>query len=182
MKPYKDEENDMDTLDFEPTIKTKAIVVKSAVDKERDTVVMIAEVGPGEAGPPMHLHPSQQETYDVLEGEAEFILGGKTLTVKQGDKVEIPANTPHTFKNVGNGWLRMQDTHLPALTFEEMMRELHGLVHSGKVKGFNDFQSLVYLSMLWVKHDKLQRSVEPPFFVMRGMSAVGKLLGYRLGS
>ncbi|HXD11523.1 MAG TPA: cupin domain-containing protein [Anaerolineales bacterium] len=170
----------MDTLDFEPTLKTRAIVVKSAVDKQHDTVIMIAEIGPGESGPPSHIHPSQQETYEVLEGEAEFVLGNKTVLVKQGDKVEIPANTPHTFRNTTNAWLRMQDTHLPALTFEEMMRELHGLVHSGKIKGFNDFKSLVYLSMLWVKHKELQRSANPPFFVMQMMAFVGRLMGYRL--
>ena len=170
----------MDTLDFEPTLKTKAIVVKSAVDKQRDTVIMIAEIGPRESGPPSHIHPNQQETYDVLEGEAEFVLGGKTFIVKQGDKVEIPANTPHIFKNTTDAWLRMQDTHLPALTFEEMMRELHGLVHSGKIKGFNDFKSLIYLSMLWVKHKELQRSANPPFFVMQAMAWVGNLMGYKL--
>jgi mannose-6-phosphate isomerase-like protein (cupin superfamily) len=170
----------METLDFEPTIKTKAIVVKSAVDKQHDTVIMIAEIGPGEAGPPTHIHPNQLETYDVLEGEAEFVLGDKTFIVKQGDKVEIPANTPHTFKNNTNAWLRMQDTHLPALTFEEMMRELHGLVHSGKIKDFKDFKSLIYLSMLWVKHKELQRSTQPPFFVMQTIAWMGKLMGYKL--
>src|ERR1044071_3200133 len=101
----------MDTLDFEPTLKTKAIVVKSAVDKQHDTVIMIAELGPGESGPPAHIHPSQQETYEVLEGEAEFLLDGKSIRVKQGDKVDIPANTSHTFKNIGAGWLKMRDTH-----------------------------------------------------------------------
>ena len=170
----------METLDFEPTIKTKAIVVKSAVDKQHDTVIMIAEIGPGEAGPPTHIHPNQLETYDVLEGEAEFVLGGKTLIAKQGDKVEIPANTPHTFKNNTANWLRMQDTHLPALTFEEMMRELHGLVKSGKIKDFTSFKSLIYLSMLWVKHKELQRSTQPPFFVMQIMALAGKLMGYQL--
>ena len=170
----------MDTLDFEPTLKTRAIVVKSAVDKQHDTVVMIAEIGPGELGPPSHIHPNQQETYEVLQGEAEFILGDKTLLVRQGDRVEIPANTPHTFKNNTTDWLRMQDTHLPGLTFEEMMRELHGLVHSGKIKGFNDLKSPMYLSMLWVKHKELQRSVQPPFFVMQAMAWAGRLMGYKL--
>ena len=170
----------MDTLDFEPTLKTKAIVVKSAADKQHDTVIMIAEIGPRESGPPSHIHPSQQETYEVLEGEAEFVLGDKKVLVKHGEKVEIPPNTPHTFINPTDQWLRMRDTHLPGLTFEEMMRELHGLVQSGKIKGFNDFRSLVYLSMLWVKHKDLQRSVQPPFFVMQTMSLVGKLLGYKL--
>lgn len=170
----------MDTLDFEPIMKTRAIVVESAVDKQHDHVIMIAELGPGELGPPAHIHPSQHETYDVLEGEAEFQLGGKTLHVKAGDKVDIPPNTSHTFKNVGAGWLKMRDTHEPALSFEEMMRGLHRLVTTGKVKGFGDPRSLIYVSMLWVKHDELQRSVSPPFFVMRCMAMVGKLLGYQL--
>jgi mannose-6-phosphate isomerase-like protein (cupin superfamily) len=170
----------MDTLDFEPIIKTKAIVVKSAVDKQHDPVIMIAEVGPGEAGPPIHIHPKQHETYEVLEGEAEFILGEKKLIVKQGEKVEIPPNTPHTFKNNTNNWLKMRDSHQPALTFEEMMRQLHDLVHSGKIRGFRDFKSLVYLSMLWVKHKELQQSIQPPFIVMRFMTLVGKLMGYKI--
>ena len=170
----------MDTLDFELIIKIRAIVVQSAVNKESDLVIMIAELGPREFGPPLHLHPRQHETYDVLEGEVEFVLGDKKQVVKQGEKVEIPPNTPHTFKNIGDGWLRMRDTHQPALTFEEMMRELHGLVHSGKIKGFNDLKSLIYLSMLWVKHQELQRSIQPPFFVMRIMALVGKLVGYKI--
>jgi mannose-6-phosphate isomerase-like protein (cupin superfamily) len=170
----------MDTLDFEPIIKTKAIVVTSAADKQRDPVVMIAEIGPRESGPPTHIHPSQVETYEVLEGAAEFVLDGKKRLVKQGEKIEIPPGTPHTFVNITSDWLRMRDTHQPGLTFEEMMRELHGLVHAGKIRGFNDFKSLVYLSMLWVKHKELQQSIQPPFFVMKCMNVVGKLMGYKL--
>jgi len=106
----------MDTLDFEPIMKTKAIVVQSAVDKRRGPVIMIAEIGPREAGPPTHIHPSQHETYDVLEGEAEFVLDGKKRIVKQGEKIKIPPGTPHTFVNITDNWLKMRDTHQPALT------------------------------------------------------------------
>ncbi len=170
----------MDTLDFQPVFITKAIVVQSAMDKKRDAVVMIAEIGPKEAGPPLHVHPNQQETYEVLEGEAEFVLGDKKILVKQGEKIDIPPNTPHTFTNTTDNWLKMKDTHLPALSFEEMMRELHQLVQRGKITGFNNPKSLIYLSMLWVKHRDLQRSVSPPFFVMKMMNFVGKFFGYRL--
>lgn len=170
----------MDILDFDPIIKTRAIVVKSAADKLTDTVIMIAEIGPNEAGPPLHYHPKQKETYEVLEGVAEFILGNKKLIVKQGEKIEIPANTPHTFKNISDGWLKMQDTHLPALSFEEMMRDLHVLVHSGKITGFKNFKSILYLSMLWVKHKEVQHSVSPPFFMMKLMASIGKFRGYKI--
>ena len=84
----------MDTLDFEPTIKTRAIVVESAVDKRHDRVVMIAEIGPNESGPPAHIHLHQQETYEVLEGEAEFLLGDEKRRVKTGDIIEIRTDRP----------------------------------------------------------------------------------------
>lgn len=168
----------MEVLDFEPIFKTRAIVVKSAIEKMKDPVIMIAEIGPRESGPPMHIHPHQQETYEVLEGEVEFMLHNTRKVLKKGENIEIPANTPHTFKNITDNWLKMQDTHIPALTFEEMMRELHGLVQAGKIKGFSNFKSLLYLSMLWVKHKDLQRSIKPPFFVMKFMAAIGRLLGY----
>jgi mannose-6-phosphate isomerase-like protein (cupin superfamily) len=170
----------MDTLDFGPILKTKAIVVQSAVDRTQDPVIMIAEIGPGQSGPPAHIHLKQHETYEVLDGEAEFVLGNRRLQVKPGDQVEIPANTSHTFKNTGATWLKMRDTHQPALSFEEMMRELHGLVLSGNVTGFGDPKSLIHLSMLWVKHRDLQQSTQPPFFVMRVMAWIGRLLGYKL--
>ncbi|QQS29799.1 MAG: cupin domain-containing protein [Sphingobacteriales bacterium] len=170
----------MDTLDFQPIFKTKAIVVQSASDKKTDPVVMIAELGPHESGPPLHFHPNQHETYEVLEGEAEFVLGGEKIIVRQGEKVDIPANTPHTFKNLTGNWLKMKDTHIPALSFEEMMRELHGLVQHVKISGFNNPKSLIYLSMLWVKHREIQESVNPPFFVMKLLNFAGKLMGFRL--
>ena len=170
----------MDILDFEPIIKTKATVLKSAPDKSKDAVMMLAEIGPFEAGPPLHIHLSQHETYEVLEGEAEFVLGKQKIILKQGEKIEIPPNTPHTFRNTKEEWLKMRDTHLPALSFEEMMRDLHSMVHSGKVRGFKDMKSLIYLSMLWVKYKEVQRSVSPPFFVMKLMSGIGTMIGYKL--
>lgn len=170
----------MDILDFRPIFDTVATIVKSAVNPNTDTVIMIADIGPYESGPPLHYHPAQQETYEVLEGEGEFILGARTLRVTAGDIIEIPPETPHTFKNIGASRLVMRDTHLPALTFEDMMRELHGLVQSGRVRGFNNFTSLIYLSMLWVKHSRVQRSVTPPFVVMKTMNAIGKLFGYKI--
>lgn len=170
----------MDVLDFQAIGKTIATVLQSANDKSVDPIVFMVELGPEEKGPPLHLHPHQTEEYEVLEGEVEFMLGKEKKVFRKGETVHIPPNTPHTFQNISSGWSKMKDTHTPALSFEEMMRELHGLVVSGKVTGFNDFKSLIYVSMLWVKHDKLQRSVNPPFFVMRILAVIGRIFGFTL--
>jgi len=139
--------------------------------------------------PPSHLSPQQLTALLKLAGIERL---GQAVLIKPRNHVWqlIAANDVFFLKlytkdmktnvNTTDNWLRMRDTHQPALTFEEMMRELHALVLSGKVRGFGDIKSLVYLSMLWVKHKELQRSTEPPFFVMRLMNMVGKLVGYNI--
>lgn len=45
-----------------------------------------------------HSHPDE-EKYQVLEGEAIFLLGTKAIHAKAGDKIVIPANCPHVTIN-----------------------------------------------------------------------------------
>jgi mannose-6-phosphate isomerase-like protein (cupin superfamily) len=170
----------MEVIDFQPILKRKAIVVKSANYKQMDTMVMIIELGPHETGLPMHMHPSQQETFEVLEGEADFIFGNVIKHAVKGDRIEIPPKTPHSIKNTTGAWLRMRDTLWPALGFEEQLRELHGLVHKGKVTGFRDLKSKIYLSMLCVKYEDVHHSVKYSFKKMKLLASVGKFMGYKI--
>lgn len=43
----------------------------------------------------LHKHLTHTEHVMVLEGEATMTMGDKTFTVKKGDLIFIPANTPH---------------------------------------------------------------------------------------
>lgn len=54
---------------------------------------------PGGKGEP-HSHETAQETWYVLEGEAEFIIGEERGKVKKGDIVYGPENVTHTFINL----------------------------------------------------------------------------------
>jgi putative monooxygenase len=49
----------------------------------------------GGAGVPEHTHPESVEILYVEQGEAEMVLEGRTLPVKAGDAVYIPAGLPH---------------------------------------------------------------------------------------
>ena len=42
-------------------------------------------------GPPVHVHPNSEESFDVLEGELEFLVDGKWSTVGAGGSVTVPA-------------------------------------------------------------------------------------------
>src|SRR5215475_3999605 len=48
-----------------------------------------------EGGSALHTQPDHDEIIIVLEGEAEFQVGGETRTVGPGDMVFIPQDTLH---------------------------------------------------------------------------------------
>lgn len=52
---------------------------------------------------PMHTHPGEEIIY-VLEGELEYqIKGQPPVTLKAGDVLFVPAEAPHSARNVGSG-------------------------------------------------------------------------------
>jgi quercetin dioxygenase-like cupin family protein len=55
-------------------------------------------VPPG-GGPPPHRHDFE-EMFSVLEGEIEFTFRGTRSVARAGDAVNVPANAPHSFRNV----------------------------------------------------------------------------------
>jgi quercetin dioxygenase-like cupin family protein len=59
-----------------------------------------AETPPG-AGPPLHLHPDQDEFLRVLAGRYRFRIGDAEMEAGPGDAVLIPRGVPHAFANVG---------------------------------------------------------------------------------
>lgn len=60
-------------------------------------------------GPPLHVHPAQDEWWYVLEGEFTIKVGDQLYQAKPGDSVFGPRGVPHAFAktNEGNGKLLM---------------------------------------------------------------------------
>lgn len=54
-------------------------------------------VPPG-GGPPPHRHDFE-EMFTVLDGEVEVTFRGETITARQGETINVPANAPHAFTN-----------------------------------------------------------------------------------
>jgi quercetin dioxygenase-like cupin family protein len=78
------------------------------------------------SGPPVHLHFSQDEIFQVTEGSYRFVVGNEQMQLNAGDTIFLPRNIPHT-------WLQLTDkgklTYLvqPAGTMEEFFREMSAL-------------------------------------------------------
>jgi quercetin dioxygenase-like cupin family protein len=74
---------------------------------------MEAFVPPG-GGPPPHIHRHEDETFYIVEGRCDFLLGAETVTGGAGDFVNVPRGTVHRFHNSGTTPARMILTFTPA--------------------------------------------------------------------
>jgi mannose-6-phosphate isomerase-like protein (cupin superfamily) len=99
------------------------IRVKLSGAETRGEFALFLETTPPNAGPPPHIHGNEDETFVVIEGEYEFLVGSETKRVKAGDVVYGPKGVPHTFKNVGAVVGRMYVTATPA-GFENFFRRV----------------------------------------------------------
>ena len=62
---------------------------------------------------PVHWHPYAEYLF-VIEGSMEAWLDGQPDAVQRlgpGDMIALPANTPHVFRNAGEGELRLLGIH-----------------------------------------------------------------------
>ena len=95
----------------------------------RDTggVVSVVESHdvPG-GGPPPHIHHREDETFQILEGDYEFTVAGKSFVAKPGTTIFAPRGIPHTYRYLGQTPGRLMCTITPA-GFEGFFEEIGAL-------------------------------------------------------
>src|SRR4051794_23648975 len=80
-----------DTLTFKATAETTGGTL-TAIE---------CEAAPG-GGPPPHVHEHEDESFYVLDGTFEIVLGDKRVLAGPGDYAFVPRGTPHRFANAGD--------------------------------------------------------------------------------
>jgi len=168
-------------LDFNPTV---GMVIEGAApeDPDNDPWHVTMALAPKFAGPPLHVHPHQEESFEVLSGVLDVCIDGQWRELGADERITVPAGTPHTIRNLHDEEVRALNTHTPALEFPKYMAGLHELVRSGKVRALppKDPRSVIYLSMLFNAHERTLASIKPPQRLMRILAFVGRRLGYHL--
>ncbi len=70
----------------------------------------------------LHKHP-YKEIFIIQEGVATFTVGAAVLEARVGQIVIAPADTPHKFRNSGEGQLRQVDIHLSRQFITQWLEE-----------------------------------------------------------
>ena len=97
-------------------------LLASSAETDGDYIALEALVPP-DGGPPPHIHHDQIETFFILEGEMEIMVGGQVCEAKVGDLVHVSKGTPHNFINRSRNTTKMVFTFVPAGDIEEFFRE-----------------------------------------------------------
>lgn len=133
--------------------------------------------------PPLHVHPSAEESYEVVEGAIQVDVDGEWRTVGTGEKLTVPAGVHHTLRPVpdASDEAKLINVHDPALDFETLFRRFHRLSSTGAAElPPKDLRSIVNLALLFSAHPGEIRSVRPPQQVLDAIAFVARRLGRRL--
>ena len=75
------------------------------IDPQSHITLGIAELNPGKSNP-LHIHDNCEEVVYILSGSCEQRVGDRTVLMKAGDTLHIPAGVPHTARALGKETLR----------------------------------------------------------------------------
>jgi quercetin dioxygenase-like cupin family protein len=78
------------------------------------------------AGPPLHIHFAQHETFHVIEGQLTFKLEDELIGANAGDFIHIPKGAKHTYANLTEGTRARAVCNMAPGGFDKFMAELLG--------------------------------------------------------
>jgi mannose-6-phosphate isomerase-like protein (cupin superfamily) len=158
---------------------TSFVVVESAADSGGRRVEFEITMAPGALGPPKHFHPSQEESWSVVDGELSVFVDDDWRALGAGEELRIPPNTVHTLRNRSDGVVQFRDVHVPALDFQDYIEDLHRLAAAGKVTGRMTPSTLINGAMVLRGHRTTQLSASAAQrFAENVLSVIGRVLGY----
>lgn len=150
-----------------------------ATDLVDQPLTVEAEFAPG-ARSGQHVHPHQEERYEVLSGVLDVFLDGRWRSLQPAQSVHIPRGAVHAFRNSANTAARALNTHDPGLRFQEYLECLEQLIREGKVTGMSGLRNGIYLSLHSMEFRREFMSVRPPDWFLRALASVGGTLGFKL--
>ncbi|MBM3667590.1 MAG: cupin domain-containing protein [Actinobacteria bacterium] len=86
--------------------------------------------------PPKHLHPAQDERFEVLAGTLRVVVDGEERDLATGEEIEIPRGSAHQMWNPGGEIARVRWQTLPAGRTEDFFAALDRLNREQRLQEF----------------------------------------------
>ena len=155
-----------------PVTGQRLIFLITSADSDGDLFAAEGIFSPGGFAGVPHVHPHQDERFEVLAGDAAFDVDGARHVLAAGDTIDVPRGTPHTFANAGQEEMRVRFEFRPALTSTERFYELyfafaqHGRVNAKGMPGLLD------IATVWPVTSEHAVLAAPPPVIQHGLFRV----------
>ena len=165
-----------------PVTGERIVFHKRARDTGGELLEMTVFMAPGGFIATPHIHPEQEERFTVGGAAVVLRAGGVEKLHQPGEEVVVPAGVLHNWWNASETEAATLVQLRPALNAETMFETFFGLAGDGKVnaKGMPN-----PLHMMVLAHAYRREAKAPPPLgwiagpMARGLSPIGRLLGYR---
>jgi quercetin dioxygenase-like cupin family protein len=163
-----------------PVTGERLVFRRTAADTNGELVVVETFVQPHGFVAAAHVHPQQEERFEVLRGTLGFRVGGEEIVAGPGRRLTVPAGTAHRFWNAGDDEAHFVCEIRPALQFEQLIETMFALAADGKTNR-KGMPNPLRLAVIANEHFDTVRLPFPPAALQRIALTLGAPLGRVFG-
>jgi quercetin dioxygenase-like cupin family protein len=168
-----------DTIE-NPVTGERILFRRTSHDTNGGAVVIEVFVEPHGAVAMAHVHPYQEERFEVLRGTVGFKVQGRTTLAGPGQRLTVPAGTRHGFWNAGDEEAHFVCEVRPAQQFEQLLETMFALAADGRTNR-RGMPNPLRLAVIAQAHFDTVRLPFVPAFLQRLSLALGAPLGRLFG-
>ena len=166
-----------------PITRERIVFRKTAGDTGGELLQADFYLPPGGFVAAEHIHPRQEERFEVIAGTLSGRIAGKELTGGPGETVVVPAGTPHVWWNSGDAEMHVLVEVRPALRIEVFFETFFGLAQDTKVNPKTGLPNPLQLAVTLRAFRNELILARPPrlaqMLLFGSLASIGSLLGYQ---
>jgi quercetin dioxygenase-like cupin family protein len=130
-----------------------------------------------------HIHPLQEERFEVVDGVLTVSIEGRGLTCAKGEAITVPPGKRHSFANRTSAPVTAILEIRPALRMEEVFESLAAFAREGRAGPDGLPRNPLLLGVFAHEFKDEIRGVRPPYALQRALlpalAALGRWRGHR---
>ena len=143
---------------------------QTAADTNGELLAFELTLDPDGHVPGTHIHPTQEERFEVVSGTMRFRMNGRKIVAGPGETVVIPAGARHKFANGGDTAAVVRVEVRPALRMEDLLETTVRLAEEGKTNR-KGMPKPVHLALFVREFEPEVRAPFPPPAVVKALMA-----------
>jgi len=127
-----------------------------------------------------HLHPVQEERFEVVSGRMDGVVDGDPHVAEAGTVIVNKPGTPHAWWNAGDEEAHLVVEFRPALKTATLFETSFALAQQGKVRGSGLPKNPLQLAVIYDEY-KNETSAAKPYqrLAMTILAPIGRACGFR---